>query len=100
MRVAHLRHGESHSLLLLKLFSVSLDLVHALTGSLAVVLLRHRVGSELLFLCGQTLLVSPVDVGYRGGGWHDGWGGVRGAEGDAQCDATRNKRETKRVAWS
>lgn len=61
---SYLRHGECHSLLLLELFSVSLDLVHALARALAIVLLGHRVGGELFSLLGQTLLVSPVDVGY------------------------------------
>ena len=63
LSVAHLRHRESHGLLLPKLFGVSLDLVHALARTLAVVFLWHRVSGELFLLLGQTLFVSPVDVG-------------------------------------
>ena len=60
----HLRHGESHGLLLPKLFGVGLDLVHALTRTLAVVFLGHRVDGELFPLLSQTLVLSPVILGY------------------------------------
>jgi hypothetical protein len=62
-RATDLRHGEGDSLLFPELFGVGLDLVHALAGALAVVLLGHGVCSELFLLSGQSLLVSPVDVG-------------------------------------
>jgi hypothetical protein len=63
LSVTHLRHGECHSLLLPKLFGVSLNLVHALARTLAIVFLGHRVGTEFFPLLGQTMLVAPMDVG-------------------------------------